>query len=216
MKAFDIFQKNIGRAENLFALHRAVFQRGRPPKEWADILRAALIFAAAALDAYMHDKLVEIVPRVIKDTRNRLPGNLIDILKSNGITYESLIEMLFSGNHERRFREAIKKHYAERTIQDIGDIDKVVKNLGISDFWFSLAKAINKRKGRIRKINKEGVKDFIQSYIYRRHKIVHEADLWSGRMRLRPITVEFTKRGIERIKIFVEKFDAVVNQAYPA
>lgn len=215
MTALSIFKKNIERAETIFNAHRNAFKRGRPPEDWtSDLLRTALVFAVASFDAYMHDKITEILPLFIRKYRLNLPGNFVEILKQS-MTYEKLLQIFWEERPQEHFRTAIKKFYEERTIQDVGDIEKVAKMLGISDFWFELASKINKRRGRIKKLTKESVKKYIQPFVERRHKIVHEADLYTSkkhRATLRKIKVDFVEDGIKKIRLFTEGIDHLINE----
>ncbi len=62
MRACDLFQKNIERCKALLELHRVVIPRGRQVVhgEAADILRATIVLAVAALDFYFHKRIVEV------------------------------------------------------------------------------------------------------------------------------------------------------------
>lgn len=217
MKAIEIFRKNIGRADSLFDAHRKAFPKGKPPADWtSDVLRASLIFSVASFDAYMHDKISEIIPSLIKNKKSNLPGSLIEALKQF-VSYEKLLKIFFEERPHEHFRTAIKKFYKEKTIQDIGDIEKVIKVLGISDFWFKLANILNNRPGRIKKLSKASVKKLIQPYVERRHKIVHEADLYTSKYKrasMRVVKIDFIKKAIKDIKLFTEGIDKVISKEY--
>lgn len=216
MASLDVFEKNIERARDLFSAHRATFPKGKPPKTWgADILRSALVFAVASLDAYMHDKVAESVPIMIKNRSLNIPGGFVGLMKDQ-VSYDQLLRILFKERPLEHFRTAVKRHYAERTIQNAAEIEKVMGVLGISDFWYKLAQEVNRRPGRVKKYGKKTIKDFIQPYITRRHQIVHEADLYTSKKHnadKRPIKIGFVDNGIKHISIFVRSVDKVIGSS---
>lgn len=216
MVALDIFKQNINRARDLFSAHRATFPTGKPPATWgADILRASLVFAVASLDAYMHDKIAETVPFMMKKRESNMPGGFVKVI-SEQVDYNQLLHILFKNKPLEHFRTAIKRYYSARTIQNPKEIERVVGILGISDFWYKLSQEVNRRPGRIKKCSKKTIKEFIQPYIERRHQIVHQADLFTSKKhnnKKRAIKVGFVKDGISRISIFANALDKVINQS---
>ena len=214
MKAVLIFKKNIARAENLFSVHRQTFKRGRPRNDWpSDILRASLIFSTAAFDAYMHDKILEIMPVFLHKKKSKLSSKFISLLKEAGLTYEKLLTVTLKSESVKPITRLVKEYYSKRTIQDINDIERVINIFGISDFWYKLAQAINRRRGRIKKLDKESVKDFVRPYMARRHQIVHEADL-EREDKPRLIKISFVKTGLRNIKLFTEKVEKILEEKF--
>ncbi len=214
MSAIDVFDKNIERANDLFKAHRGTFPKGKPPASWgADILRSSLVFAVASLDAYMHDKVAESIPTMVKNRNENMPGGFVGLMKEQ-VSYDQLLKILFKDRPLEHFRTAVKRHYAVKTIQNVAEIEKLIGVLGITDFWFKLSQAVNKRRGRVKKHSKKTIKEFIQPYVTRRHQIVHEADLYTSKKHnndKRPIKVGFTENAIKHISIFVKSIDKVID-----
>lgn len=60
------FDRTIQRVDAIVAWHRRTYAaQGRPPQEWSDVLRGALVLAVAALDGLVDDLLLECVPQAI-------------------------------------------------------------------------------------------------------------------------------------------------------
>ncbi len=214
MAALSVFEKNIERAKDLFSAHRTTFPKGKPPANWgADILRSSLVFAVAALDAYMHDKIAEVIPAMIEKRGSNMPGGFIGVMKEQ-VSYEKLLHIPFKDRPAEHFRTAIKRHYSTQTIQSPREIEKAIGILGISEFWYKLAREVNRRPGRVKKYGKKTIKEFIQSYIQRRHCIVHEADLFTSKKHnntKRPLKIGFVKNAINHISIFVHAVEKIIN-----
>ena len=217
MNAITNFSKTIERAENLLSLHRQAYKRGRPPTDWTvDVLRSAVVFAVAALDAYMHDKIVETIPLIIKHGTQGIPGKFVDILKEQ-VKYEGLLSIMFRSRPQDHLVTAIRKSYEKRTLQDPADIENAIKIIGVDDLWFSMSVQLKKRKGKSRKINKSGAKIFLEKYVLRRHHIVHEGDRYTSKIhkdKLRDIKREFVVNCIKDIKAFVKALNKIIDQKY--
>ncbi len=53
---------------------------GKRPRSHGELLRAAVVTAVSAMDAYFHDKILENIPLVIRRTKPELPEELIKLI----------------------------------------------------------------------------------------------------------------------------------------
>ena len=63
-ESFKVFQKNLGRAEAFVRIFTGDGRdRGQPTADEKELLRGAVVFSIAALDAFLHDLVLEILPK---------------------------------------------------------------------------------------------------------------------------------------------------------
>jgi len=168
MAAIDTFTETIERASHLINIHEQLHSRGKPPKHYSDILRAAVVLAVAAMDGYFHDLIADNVTKLAKRRKGKnLPGKLVEVIKKEA-THEKLLEILHQKRPKRHIHTIIKKHLSDRTFQDAGKIEQGLKILGIDDFWLPVGKRLGTDKNK--------AKIFVQGYVDRRHNIVHQGD----------------------------------------
>jgi hypothetical protein len=137
MNAFDAFSKTLERAQSLVDIHSAAFPKGRPPKtgEPADVLRAVVVFAVAAVDSYIHDKITENAVRIVVCCSKKgsgFPGHLIDVMKP-AITTEKALTLIYRKRPDQEIQKIMRQHLSERTFQDPGKIEGAMRYLGLSD-----------------------------------------------------------------------------------
>lgn len=66
MTPVEQFDRTVERANAIVELHQRTYaKKGRPPQEWSDVLRGALMLVVAALDALVDDLLVDRLPVAI-------------------------------------------------------------------------------------------------------------------------------------------------------
>lgn len=61
--AYKVFEANAERAHAFVRLFDVDRTRGRPSRDENELLRGSVVFAIGALDAFLHDLVLEIVPR---------------------------------------------------------------------------------------------------------------------------------------------------------
>jgi len=204
-KAIDAFVATMNRATTLYNLHSSG-TAGRPRREKEDILRAAVMMAMAGVDCYFHDKVLERLTPYLKARQGRgLPGDFIELLrKKGGVT--TLMEILYARRPHRRLHTLVKKAQADLTFQKPDKIERGLKMIGISDFWYKVARRMGRRA------SKDWVRRKLAQYGARRDKIAHEADRES-RGRTRPITRPYTRGCLTFVERFVRAADAVIDRA---
>ncbi|MBM3880404.1 MAG: hypothetical protein FJ280_01045 [Planctomycetes bacterium] len=210
MTAKEAFGATINRARGLIALHQELCPIGAPRQEYADILRAAVVFAVSAMDAYFHDKIGEkVVPLVRMKAGRNLPGKLVETIRA-GTTHDRLIEIMLEERPLAHVATIVRRSLADATIQNVGKIDNALKVLGCEDAWFHAAKTLGTSRKKIKKI--------VQPYVDRRHDIVHEGDLGKGKKNkhsLKRITRPYTATAVDRIENFVQAVDGFIDSKIP-
>ena len=211
MKAITAFKKTIERADSLLKVHRAKYPKGRPPasSESADILRSAIVFAVAALDSYIHDKIVENIMPIIRHYGKKghgFPGYLIKILEPK-ISTEKALVLLHRPRYDYEIVKIVREYNSERTFQDPGKIEKGLQILGIDDLWEPLRK-------QLKVSSKPKAKKYLTPFIKRRNQIVHEGDLYKSykyRHRLRVMSRNIAEECIDHVKKFGFAIDTIID-----
>jgi hypothetical protein len=212
MEAIAAFREGVKRADGLLTTHRKSFPRGRPPSlpEADDVLRAAVVFAVSALDSYMHDKILENVVQLIQHYARKggqgIPGGVLEILRKE-LPLEKCLALLHRKRPDEELRRILVIALSDRTYQDAGQIQHGLKLLGIDDIWEHVRK-------RLKLTTKDAAKTYLQPYIDRRHRIVHEADLFKtkkNRHQPRPISRTYAEDCVKKVKAFVSALDGVID-----
>lgn len=211
MKAYDAFKLTLARAQSLVDLHEKSFPKGRPPEsgEPPDLLRAAVVFAVAALDSYMHDKIAENVVRIVSCCGRKgggFPGNLLEALKS-GLSLEKSLVLIYRKRPDHEIKRIMEQYLSERTFQDPGKIEAALKYIGLSDLWEPL-------RLRLHLTSKEKCRKFLVHYVKRRHCIVHEGDVYKSKKhhhKLKAISRPYARNCVNDVKRFVQELDAVID-----
>ena len=199
MGAYEEFVKTNERAQKLIETHKELNPRGKPKVEHADILRAAVVLCVAAMDAYLHDLVVEKIARFVRAKKGtNLPGGLVTMIKEN-VSHDRLVGILFEKRPLAHIATVVRKATADRTYQEPAKIEGVLKILGVQDLWFQVGRELG--------ITKEKAKVFIQSYVTRRHEIVHRGDLGAAKKtkgKLRKISRPYAEKCVRDVSKFVE------------
>lgn len=210
MKAHEAFRETIKRARAFAELHEELCPVGKPRHEYADILRAAVVFAVSAMDAYLHDKILEkVTPLVIARKGKQLPGKLVEIIKDEA-THERLLEIIFEERPPAHLATLVRKHISDLTFQNAGKIEGALKVLGLDDVWYQVGTRLG--------VGKEKARGFVQAYVDRRHAIVHEGDLGKAkkiRHRLAKITRPYAKKCVSDVERFIGAIDYLIEAKIP-
>jgi hypothetical protein len=159
-------------------------------------MRAALVFGVAGLDAYVHQRVVQKLDRqVIGNPSHRLIAEARALTKDDpGVLFGAVVAPDPIGF----VRDSIEGTLTKRTFQHPGAIQEAFELIGIPNIWSSVADFLAKPETEIKKE--------VAEYVLRRHRIVHEADMF-GHGATRPITksyVENALASLERIVVGIE------------
>jgi hypothetical protein len=170
--------------------------RGRPTDDEKELLRAAVVFSVAALDAYLHDLVLEIIPK-----RGVQSDSLRDALKA--IAKEdpslSLRVALAKGDEARRaeFRTALDSWLSAKSFQGP---EAVLRALGLigcplttADIETRLCRPWTERLGHFTQMRHQMVHRGQSPYI-RRHDAGESVDLVAGLVEV----IDFVAAGNEQ------------------
>lgn len=206
MGAYNAFEKTNERAKKLVELHKELNPRGQPKKEYADILRSAVVLSISAMDAYFHEVIAEKIAKFVRAKKGKqLPGKLVEIIKKE-VNHERLIEIMFKERPLSHIANIVRKSIADRTYQDAGKIEDILKIVGVDDLWFQVGKKL--------KTSKEKAKTFIHLYVHRRHDIVHRGDFGAtkrSKNKLKSITRQYANNCVTHVEKFVKAINDVIE-----
>jgi len=215
MEAIRAFDSTVKRARALIKAHVKLRGTGpgKRPRFHSELLRAALVTAVAAMDAYFHDKILQNISRTIKRTGPNFPEDLVSLLSENQ-NKEEVVRAFLKISMEKRPLSHVNtkaaRNLSERTYQDPGKIERGLRIIGVNNFWDATSNALN--------TTPRDLKRKILAYVKRQHSIVHAGDLWKAkkhRHKVRAITPEFATDCIDDIEEFVQTADTVINSQSP-
>jgi len=163
-----------------------------------DLLRAALVMAVSAMDAYFHAKIVRWVV-----THSRNPSS--HLLKQK-ITVEDFLSALQRTKKLTALQSAIKRTLSYQSLQDPDKIAEALRLIGVSDFWDRIAK-----DGE----DKTELRTRLKQIVGRRHQIAHEGDLSQSkkaRNRSRPICQKEVVDAVDFISEVVTRAEIIINE----
>ncbi len=161
------------------------------------------------MDSYFHDVILEFAPRLMLAFSKRqcgAPGKLLERLKGEFTPVKSL-ELLGRSRPDEGLRKMVSDLIGNHTFQNPGEIESGLKLLGVDDLWEPLRK-------RLRVKTKKQAREYVQPYVTRRHRIVHEADTYKSKKyhdTLRPVQKRYVHECVRRINRFVRAIDKVVQ-----
>jgi len=128
-QSLKVFEANLGRAQaflRIFDKDRGV---GQPTNDEKELLRGCLVFAVGALDAYLGDLIVEVVPEIKTRTR-ALDDALQRIAKDNpGLVLR--IALTEDGESRRsEFRSALSAWLENKSFQGSEKVASALNYLG--------------------------------------------------------------------------------------
>lgn len=182
MKAIELFELQIERTKNLLDAHKKAYPKGRPASEGelGDLLRMVVVFAVAALDAYLHMRIIERVSEIM-DMTKRFPEACVNRIckpvKQDNRERE-LIEIALKANPQKTLLGKLQRSLTIETFQKPEQIDVAFKMMEISDPWNKIDKQVNLKRGPKRKGRKETARKIVAELVKRRDDIVHEGDFY--------------------------------------
>ncbi len=199
-KSFSKFKKTILRCGDLVSTYETLHlqhqqNQGIPvPK---DILRAAVVLAVAALDAYATDAFAEkLVPYLKKYTPDQ---SLVDLLHQAGLDTKEALTLITMERPLRRIRTLINNHHSTYTTQRFDVIDQLFLPYRLKNFTQN-AEA---------KSGKKLLKTSVEKLIARRHEIVHDGD-YNGHGKIKDIDSDQIKKRISHLETLVTNMDAIL------
>jgi hypothetical protein len=158
--------KNLNRARILLEFYdNDTKGRSQATKAARELLRSALVFAIGALDAYLNDLILEIIPRHISAPSRALQDGLREIAKKDPSL--ALRVALADSDQARReeFYRALNDWLANQSFQGPDKVVKAHEYLGCEMSWRRFSHIVGfPAAEELRRITK------------RRHEIVHRSE----------------------------------------
>jgi hypothetical protein len=182
MKAIELFEVNIQRSEALLKLHKDSFPIGRPISEGppADLLRAIIVFEIAALDAYVHKRIIEVLKRFMF-IKKVIPEKSISVITKkfkDRDGYREILNLAIQKNPENKILHLAEDSLSFMTFQKPNDIILLFDLINIKNAWKEIDKFLIPSVGRKKKGRKQEAKGILLSLSLRRDEIVHKNDMY--------------------------------------
>lgn len=159
---FGQFAGNIARARELVGIGQAV--SGMTPLDLTDMYRAALVQAVAALDAWVHDVVLDMAVEIL--TGVRPPGSNTKL----GLNLGAMTQLLTAPNGlelEMRSKVLVNERLSVETFQKPDDVAKAFAMVGVGAIWSTAFGSGNA----------EAAKTALSVVVWRRNQIVHRCDM---------------------------------------
>ncbi len=194
--AFKAFAANIKRARAFIRIFHGAEgrERGQPTKDEKELLRGAIVFAVGALDAYLHDVVLEIVPRFGPEGKSLQEG-LKQIAKEDPGLALRVALAATSEDAKDVFRGALSAWLDEKSFQGPEAVVRVLGYLGLET------------KGGVDALVEEGASARLQSLTEQRHNVVHRAT--SDR-----ITRDDATNAVDLVESVASAVNALVKSKY--
>ena len=200
-KAYQRFTRINNRALQLIEAYQALVKK--KPKGVAhptDQVRAGVVFAVSAMDAYYTDRFCETLVPFLK--LNGPNERLIKILDDAGLNTLQALEMIQMERPYRRIRTLVQNHLETYTTQRFHVIDELFLCFGVGDLC-------THAQGRLKRTT---ILRSVEKLVERRHEIVHEGDV-NKHGRLRDIDAAVVKKRIGHLSSFVTSCEELLDKA---
>lgn len=162
-EAYKVFEKNLERSKAFLRIFQGPSGRGpgQPSNDEKELLRGAVVFAVGALDAFLHDLVMEVVP-TFGGKKEALTEALRAITKEDPAL--ALRVALEEKVDERRneFRQALDSWLSKKTFQGAEAVVRAIGYVGLELSWADIDTTTQ--------INSAAE---LERYTLMRHEIVH-------------------------------------------
>jgi hypothetical protein len=155
------FKDNMVRARELVGLGQAL--SNLTPLDLTDMYRAALVQAVAALDAYVHDVVLDRAVDIVMGTRPAGSNNKL------GLHFGAVSQLVAAPNQlelQMRAKALVNERLSAETFQKPDDIAKAFAMVGVGGLWSSAFGT-----------GAEAAKTALSVVVRRRNQIVHRCDM---------------------------------------
>lgn len=163
-----------------------------------DSIRASVVIAVAAMDAYFTKKFVEVLVEFLK--KQEPTDALVKLLAKAGLDTRESLNLLTLQKPYRRIRTLVEAYFETYVTQRFEVIDDLYVG-------FSLK---NLSENALNKTGYKRVRPSIIKLIEKRHQIVHEGDV-NQLGRIRPIKPNEIVHRFKMLVIFVESADSIID-----
>ena len=204
-KAYEHYETLAERSLNLGALQpavRAFLAATKTPEtdvDPDDLVRASVVLAVAAMDAYFTDIFAEMLVPYLKK-RGPTPA-MIDLLSRAGLDTKVALEMLGLDRPYRRVRTLVEAHFERYTTQKMHIIDNL----------FLCFRVKNLTANAEKRTRKTTLRSKIEKLVLRRNAIVHDGDR-DAFGRSRAIGRQAMRNRIRNSMEFVSSVDFILSR----
>jgi hypothetical protein len=200
--AIDKFRDNIAYVKNLATIHTGLTSITTSALDLSDILRAEIVLAVSAFDAFIHDLARIGMLEILQEQRPPTQAFL-----RFQVTMDAII---FSRSHPEmsewidRFDNLIREKPSWQSFQTPDKIAEAIRLISEVKLWDNVENQLDK--------DKSSLKEQLKVIIDRRNKIAHEADNIPSQPGERwPIDVNLTNNTIDFIEQLAETIYKVVG-----
>lgn len=165
-RSFAVFRTNLSRSRAFIRLFDGPGGRapGQPSNDEKELLRGAVVFAVGALDAYLHELILEVVPEHGGD-RNELTDALRAIAREDPALSLRVALAPDAAARTREFRSALDMWLAAKSFQGAAAVTRALSYLGCSMPWTAFDAATGANTA-----------DRLEHFTRMRHGIVHRGE----------------------------------------
>jgi hypothetical protein len=133
----------------------------------ADALRASIVLAVSALDAFVRTFVVNKILERVSDVTQTLPDKLREQIKEY-LGTDTLLDAARIGDLRSRVDKAFRDHFEEQSFQGVKNISLAMRLIGYEDVFKTVAQNPSK--------NEDHLKRDLAIFTKRRHIIAHCGD----------------------------------------
>jgi hypothetical protein len=162
--AYVVFEKNLHRSEAFLRIFGDERARGQPSNDEKELLRGAVVFAIGALDAFLHDLVLEIVPR-FGGNQERLKRALQEIAKEDPSLALRVALAPDGVSRTDEFRKALDSWLSAKSFQGIDAIVRATGYVGCQFSWADIGTA-----------TQTNAPERLEHFTQMRHGMVHRGE----------------------------------------
>lgn len=129
--AYKVFEKNLERSRAFLRLFDVDRTAGQPSNDAKELLRGAIVFAIGALDAFLHELVLEVVPK-FGGNRQALTDALRAIAKDDPGLSLRLALAPDGASKEDEFRVALDDWLERKSFQGVARVANALTYVGVS------------------------------------------------------------------------------------
>lgn len=206
MRARDIFLSQVGAAYGLLRTHEKLFPAGKPSKnpEYSHILRAVIVFLIAAVDVYVHQRIIEVVKRKLRF--DKFISHAVVRKISSGFDKEDaaakIINLALKERYYEDISQILKEKISDETFQKSKQLEKAFEYMGMADGWKMTKNHFYNKHKRRKTGPKPNLSLILDALVSRRDIIVHQGDFYLSKKyhgKLRDISRTELKRNLQQL-----------------
>lgn len=130
-ESYKAFESNLGRSRAFLRLFDIDRTAGQPTNDEKELLRGAVVFSIGALDAFLHELVLEIVPQ-FGGNRSALAGALREIAKDDpGLSLRIALAKAEGADLEKEFRDALDTWLEKKSFQGVSRVSAALSYVGV-------------------------------------------------------------------------------------